>query len=80
MVCSSKAEAQRIAAFMRPIDEYAIIIASEAAVRVFTAESQSHKAMGAERFQQSKQAVLEFIDELLGTQHGTVSSQAGRAA
>lgn len=80
VVCSSKAEAQRIAAFMRPIDEYAIIVASEAAVRVYTAESQSRKAMGAQRFQESKKAVLEFVDELLGTQSGTVSLQAGRAA
>lgn len=80
VVCASKHEALRIAAFMRPIDEYAIVDAREATVKFYTAESQKKKAMGAKRFQQSKTDVLNFIDDLLGTARGEVSNNAGKAA
>lgn len=80
IVCASKAEAQRIAAFMKPLDQYAIIAVSEATVRIYTAQSQSKKAMGAADFQKSKQDVLDFIDGLLGVSPGSVSREAGKAA
>jgi hypothetical protein len=76
-VCASKAEAARLAAFIKPLDDYAIVVVSECVVRVWTAKSQSRKAMGAADFQASKTAVLEFIDDLLGVQHGaTARSEA----
>lgn len=65
-VASSKAEAMRLAAFMRPVDEYAVVSLREATVTVWTAESQSQKAMGKERFQGSKTAVLDTIASMLG--------------
>lgn len=65
-VASSKAEAVRLAAFVRPIDEYAVVSVREATVAVWTAESQSTKAMGKERFQASKTAVLDTIAGMLG--------------
>lgn len=68
IVCASKAEAGRIAAFIRPMDEYAVVIVREAAVRVYTAQSQSMKAMGRKTFQESKDAVLGLIDDLLGVE------------
>lgn len=80
IVCSSKADALRIASFLKPMDEYAIVIASEAVVKVLTAQSQSRKAMGPATFQESKTAVLEFIDEILGTARGETERNAGRAA
>lgn len=80
IVCASKSEAIRIAAFVRPMDEYGIVIASEAVVKVLTAQSQSRKAMGAKVFQESKTAVLEFIDELLGLESGQTKQNAGKAA
>lgn len=80
IVCGSKAEAQRVAAFIRPMDQYAIVTVSEATVRVYTAQSQSLKAMGGAVFQQSKQAVLEYIDKLLGVAPGETKRHAGRAA
>lgn len=80
IVCASKAEAQRVAAFIKPMDHYAIVIVSEATVRVYTAQSQSKKAMGAKTFQESKRAVLDFIDGLLGVPAGSTKSNAGRAA
>lgn len=65
-VCASKAEAQRMAAFMKPMDDYAVVSVREAVVRVWTAKSQSVKAMGNRDFQQSKSDVLDFVAGLLG--------------
>lgn len=79
VVCSSKAEAQRFAAFLRPMDEYAIVIVKEAVVTVFTAKSQSYRAMGKEEFARSKQAVLQAIDDLLGVDRGTTEKQTEAA-
>lgn len=80
IVCASKAEALRMSAFVKPMAEYAIVLASEAVVKVLTAQSQSRKAMGAKVFQESKTAVLEFIDELLGLEAGQTEQNAGHAA
>jgi hypothetical protein len=66
IVCSSKAEAQRLSAFIKPMDDYAIVTAREGVVTVYTAKSQSMKAMGKEEFQASKQAVLDALEEMLG--------------
>ena len=75
--CASKAEAQRLRAFIRPMDEYAIVEAVECVVRVYTAKSQSMKAMGNRDFQQSKSDVLDFVDDLLGVERGaTAGSEA----
>jgi hypothetical protein len=68
IVCASKAEAQRVAAFVKPMDEYAVVLVREAVVRVYTAQSQSYRAMGKKTFQESKEAVLRAIDELLGVE------------
>lgn len=69
-VCGSRAEAERWAANLRPMDDYAIIVPKENVVRVFTAKSQSHRAMNATEFRDSKQSVLDFIDDLLGVERG----------
>lgn len=66
LVCSSKAEAERVAAFLRPADEYAIVTFRDAVVREWTAQSQSVKAMGAKEFAASKNDVLDFCADLLG--------------
>lgn len=70
LVCSSKAEAVRIAAFIRPSDEYAIVKAESCVVTRFTAKSQSVKAMGREDFQRSKDAVLDVLADMIGTTRG----------
>lgn len=66
IVCASAAEAQRVAAFVKPMDGYALVTVFEACVRVYTAKSQSRKAMGAKDFQASKTAVLEIISAMIG--------------
>lgn len=66
IVASSKAEAQRLAAFVRPNEEFSIVTIEGATVTVFTAKSQSQKAMGREAFNASKDAVLAYVSELIG--------------
>lgn len=65
IVCASKAEAQRVAAFVKPMDDYAVVVVREAVVRVYTAQSQSYKAMGKKDFAESKERVLDEIAKLL---------------
>lgn len=80
IVCSSKAEAQRLAAFVRPMDDYAVVTSSEAVVTVYTAKSQSSKAMGREGFQASKEAVLGVLAEMIGADPTALSRRAKEAA
>ena len=82
IVCSSKAEAQRVAAFIRPMDSFALVTVHElsALVRVYTAQSQSMKAMGKRQFQESKTAVLDYVAGLIGTSAEALAKNAGRAA
>lgn len=64
-VASSKAEAVRLAAFIRPIDEFSVVTVNGTTVTRFTAQSQSMRAMGKETFQRSKDAVLEQIAKMI---------------
>ena len=80
IACSSKAEAERIAAFIKPMDDFAVVTVRDAVVRVWTAKSQKKSAMGATDFQQSKQDVLDFIDDLLGVERGQTAANAMAAA
>lgn len=79
VVCDSKAEARRIGSFVRSIDGYAVIIVQEATVKLYTAKSQSMKAMGKAEFQRSKTVVLEIAAALIGTDPKTLAEQSGVA-
>lgn len=80
LVCASKAEAIRVAAFMRPSDEFAVIVAKEATVTRYVAKSQSLRAMGKDDFTKSKSDVLDYVSALIGSTREQVTSNAGRAA
>lgn len=80
IVASSKAEARRLAAFIRPIDEFSVVAVNECVVVRMTAKSQSLKAMGAKDFQASKTDVLDWISDLIGTTRDALVRNAGRAA
>lgn len=71
-VCPTAAEAQRLAAILKPYDAYAVVVARQAVVTVYTAVSQSKRAMGAKQFQQSKTALFEFVGDLLGVDPETI--------
>ena len=80
MVCGSKAQAQRFAAFLKPINEYARLVVSGCVVIERTAKSQSMSAMGKKDFQASKQAVLEICAVLINTPLEELSANAAKAA
>jgi hypothetical protein len=68
ITCSSKAEALRLAAFIRPIDEFAVVIVQGPTVTRFTAKSQSRRAMGVADFQRSKDLIMEIIAKMIGVE------------
>lgn len=80
IACTSRAEAQRLAAFIKPMDEFAIVTIDEAMVTVYTAKSQSMRAMGKKTFQESKDKVLDIAWGLCGTDAREASKHVGRAA
>lgn len=79
IVCASKAEAQRVAAFISPMDDYAVIVVREATIKVFTAKSQSMRAMGKADFQASKEAVLDVISGMIGIKTGELKAHSEAA-
>jgi hypothetical protein len=78
--CGSKAAAERVAAMLKTAETkahgYCIVIARGPIVTVATPESQSYRAMGAARFQESKTKVLDWI----ATQIGVTADQMKGAA
>lgn len=76
--CGSNAEAQRWAKNMRPFDEYSVITIEGTTIYRFVAQSQSKRAMGAKRFQESKTAIIEYLEDLLGVERG--ASRGSEAA
>lgn len=80
IVASSKAEAQRLAAFIKPMDDFAVVVARDATVTVLTAKSQSIRAMGKKDFQESKDKVLSLAAEMIGLSPEMLMQHGGRAA
>jgi hypothetical protein len=58
-------EAKRLAAAIRPFDDYHVVWVKDATVTVFTAQSMSAKAMDKKTFQEAKTKVLEWAQGLL---------------
>lgn len=79
LICSSKAEALRLAAFVTPCDAFSVVKVTNAAVERFTAKSQSSKAMGKKDFQESKDAVLDYVAGMIGVARQQLAT-AGKAA
>lgn len=75
ITCSSKAEALRVAAFVRPIDEFAVVTVQGPTVTRWTAKSQSKRAMGAQEFQDSKTKIMEVIARMIGVEPGELPRQ-----
>lgn len=68
--CRAKATAQRVKAALVSAEArghgYALGQVQGAIVRVWTPESQSMRAMGKDRFQQSKTAIMDWIADKIG--------------
>lgn len=79
-VFSNAADALRAAALIRPADEYAIVEARGVVVKVYTAKSQSVRAMAKDEFEASKRAVLDLVASYIKLDAHTLSANAGAAA
>jgi hypothetical protein len=79
-VASSKAEAIRLAAFLRSFDEYAVVTIRDNVVTRWTAKSQNRRSMGAKAFAESKNAVLDYCASLIGVAPEALSRNAREAA
>jgi hypothetical protein len=78
-VAGSKAEAVRLAAFIKPMDTYALVAVNAPVVRVYTARSQDTRSMGRKVFQESKDAVLKVLSEMMeGNREGSLFEGQGR--
>lgn len=80
LIASSKAEALRLSAFVRPMDEFSVVSVSGNTVVVLTPQSQSMRAMGKADFQRSKDLVLGIVSAMVGTSPQDLQENAGRAA
>ena len=79
IVAASKAEALRLAAFIRPMDDFAIVTTDGATVTVWTAKSQNLRSMDKATFYKSKEAVLCYLGSLLSVAASEIEN-AGKAA
>ena len=72
IVCESEEQAARVAAVVKGLDEYAVVIVAGNIVQILTAKSQSVRAMPKGEFQASKEAVLQVLAGLLGVDVDTL--------
>ena len=80
VVLPSKRAAEAVAAFMRPSSPLAIIKTEGCVVTEWTAESQAYRAMGKRRFQESKDAVLDWAYALVGAERPDPSHSVEESA
>lgn len=80
IVCSTKAEAERIGAFVRSMSPYTLVTVKDRIVTAYEAKSQSYRSMSRAEFNKSKQAVLEYASSLIGVTHAELAENAGTAA
>ncbi len=66
VLCASNAEATKAAAAFSAADPYCLCEIADRALRIWRADSQSVKAMGAKRFAESKEKVFHWISNLIG--------------
>ena len=74
-VCKFKTEANRLAATLTDVDEYAVIVVDGTLVTRWTAKSQSYFNMNRKEFQTAKRDVLEYLADMLGVPVGALAQQ-----
>ncbi len=80
MVLETPEQARQVGAFIRPADEFGILVVKDNTLTRFVAQSQSRKAMGKAKFAESKNAVLGFIASMLGTDVAALEKHAGNSS
>ncbi|MFB0491992.1 hypothetical protein ABIE45_004578 [Methylobacterium sp. OAE515] len=79
-VAASAKQARDLAVFMKPRDLFSVVTVEAATVTVWTAQSQSMRAMGKARFQDSKSKVLDYVAAMIGTDRDALAQNAREAA
>lgn len=72
----SHAAAIRVAAAVRSLDEFALVIVQGAFVLIRRAKSQSRRAMKKDEFQKSKSAIMDVVAEMLGVSPDSLEKAA----
>jgi hypothetical protein len=65
-VAASNDEALKVAAFIKPIDGYAVLVVQDCTVSVFTAKSISYRTCDKAEFQAVKEKILGICADLIG--------------
>lgn len=68
VACRTNREANELTAYLLGLDNFLVCEVSGNVATIYRAESQSMKAMGQKRFQESKQAVLEILSAMIGAE------------
>lgn len=68
VACRTNREANELTAYLLGLDNFLVCEVSNNVATIYRAESQSMKAMGQKRFQESKQAVLEILSAMIGAE------------
>jgi hypothetical protein len=66
-LAESTEQATKLAKFLRPLDEYCIVTTEDSMVTVWTAKSQSMRAMKKKEFEESKAKVLDVVAAMIGS-------------
>ena len=73
--CGSAEHARRMATFVKPFDSFAVITTEGRILRVWTAQSQSFRAMGRTDFNRSMDDVLGWVSALIGVPRATLEAE-----
>ena len=79
-VARSASQAIDLRNFLRPCDPFSIVQADASTVTIWTAQSQSMRAMGKARFEDSKRKVLDYAAALIGATREDLAQNAREAA
>jgi hypothetical protein len=77
--CESREQAERMAVWLKPFEQFAVITTEGTLVRAWTARSQSYKAMGRDDFNRSMDDVLDYVAGLLGIPKDVLAAQGAIA-
>ena len=79
IVCDTEADAARIAAIIKPLDSYAVVVKKKNVVKIYTAKSQSYRAMGNAEFNASADAVLAMLAKVIGVTQAQLTKEADKS-
>jgi len=79
IVCDDARQAEHVATYVSAYDDYAVVTVASNVVRIWTAKSQSYRAMGKAHFNQSMEDVLNWVAGLLQVQRAVLDEQGEMA-